>query len=42
MPSSTRLKGRDLVLTIDGVDYAMDASTITLANEDKDGEVRYN
>ncbi len=40
MPSSTRIKGKNLVLTIDGDDYAMDASSITLTNEDKDGEVR--
>jgi hypothetical protein len=40
MPSSTRIKGKDLVLTVDGDDYAMDASSITLTNEDKDGEVR--
>lgn len=40
MASSTRIKGRDLILTIDGTDIAMDASSITLSNEDKDGEVR--
>ena len=40
MPSSTRIKGKDLILSIDGDDYAMDASSITLTNEDKDGEVR--
>ena len=40
MASSTRIKGRDLILTIDGSDIAMDASSITLSNEDKDGEVR--
>ena len=40
MPTSTRIKGRNLVLTLDGDDYAVDASSITLTNEDKDGEVR--
>lgn len=40
MPSSTRIKGQNLTLTIDGDDYAMDATSITLTNEDKDGEVR--
>jgi hypothetical protein len=40
MPSSTRIKGRNLVLTLDGDDYAIDASSITLTNEDQDGEVR--
>jgi len=40
MPSSTRIKGQNLILTIDGDDYAMDATSITLTNEDKDGEVR--
>ena len=40
MPTSTRIKGRNLVLTLDGVDYAVDASSILLTNEDKDGEVR--
>jgi len=37
MPTSTRIKGRNLVLTLDGVDYAVDASSILLTNEDKDG-----
>ena len=40
MPTSTRIKGKSLVLTIDGTDYAMDASSITLTNEDMNGEVR--
>lgn len=40
MPTSTRIKGRNLVLTLDGTDYAVDASSITLTNEDQDGEVR--
>jgi hypothetical protein len=40
MPTSTRIKGRNLILTLDGDDYAVDASSITLTNEDKDGEVR--
>ena len=41
MPStSTRIKGKSLVLTIDGDDYAMDASSITLTSEDMNGEVR--
>jgi hypothetical protein len=40
MPTSTRIKGRNLVLTLDGDDYAVDASLITLTSEDKDGEVR--
>ena len=40
MPTSTRIKAKSLVLTIDGTDYAMDASSITLTNEDMNGEVR--
>jgi len=41
MPNtSTRIKGKSLVLTIDGNDYAMDASSITLTSEDMNGEVR--
>jgi hypothetical protein len=41
MPStSTRIKGKSLTLTIDGDDYAMDASSIVLTSEDMNGEVR--
>jgi hypothetical protein len=40
MPTSTRIKGRNLILSLDGDDYAVDASSITLTSEDKDGEVR--
>lgn len=41
MPStSTRIKGKSLTLTIDGNDYAMDASSIVLTSEDMNGEVR--
>ena len=40
MPTSTRIKGRNLVLTLDGNDYAVDASSVVLTNEDADGEVR--
>lgn len=41
MPTtSTRIKGKNLTLTIDGDDYAMDCTSVMLTNEDKNGEVR--
>lgn len=36
MPASTPIRGNALVLEIDGVDYACDATSVTLTNEEAD------
>ena len=39
MPASTPIRGNALVLEIDGVDYACDATSVLLTNEEADSDL---